>query len=97
MIQDGAMIGMGSIVLDRARVGRRTMLTAGSVVTEDGKIPPEVLATGLPQRPRRISTEAPRSGSRAPREYQALRLHYMGGTKSAVTGNSGDESARSAE
>ena len=67
MIQDGAMIGMGSIVLDRARVGRRTMLTAGSVVTEDGKIPPEVLATGLPQRPRRISTEAPRSGSRAAR------------------------------
>ena len=48
VIQDGAMIGMGSIVLNRARVGRRTMLTAGSVVTEDGKIPPEVLATGAP-------------------------------------------------
>ena len=31
-IEDGALIGMGSIVLNRARVGRRAMLAAGSVV-----------------------------------------------------------------
>ena len=48
VIEDGAIVGMGSIVLNRARVGGRTMLAAGSVVTEDGEIPPEVLAAGAP-------------------------------------------------
>ncbi len=66
MIEDGAIIGMGSIVLNRARVGGRAMLAAGSVVTEDGEIHPKSWRRGLPPRPRRSSTEAPRSGSRAP-------------------------------
>jgi carbonic anhydrase/acetyltransferase-like protein (isoleucine patch superfamily) len=48
VIEDGAIVGMGSIVLNRARVGRRALLAAGSVVTEDGEIPPEVLAAGAP-------------------------------------------------
>src|SRR5919205_3523965 len=38
VIEDGATVGMGSIVLNRARVGERIMLAAGSVVTEDGEI-----------------------------------------------------------
>ncbi len=67
VIEDGAIIGMGSIVLNRARVGGRAMLAAGSVVTEDGDIPSEVLAAGAPPRPKKNSTEAPRSGSKAPR------------------------------
>ena len=48
VIEDEALVGMGSIVLNRARVGRRVMLAAGSVVKEDGEIPPEVLAAGAP-------------------------------------------------
>ncbi len=67
VIEDGAIIGMGSIVLNRARVGRRTMLAAGSVVTEDSEIPPEVLAAGLPPKLKRSSTEAPRIPTRGPR------------------------------
>src|SRR5919112_5450839 len=47
-IEDGAVIGMGSIVLNRARVGHRAMLAAGSVVRENQEIPPEVLAAGVP-------------------------------------------------
>ncbi len=39
---------MGSIVLNRARVGRRAILAAGSVVKEEGENPPEVLAAGAP-------------------------------------------------
>ena len=38
-IEDGALIGMGSIVLNRARVGRRAMLAAGSVVRDSGRSP----------------------------------------------------------
>lgn len=78
-IEDGALIGMGSIVLNRARVGRRAMLAAGSVVREDQEVPPEVLAAGVPAK---VKKELAGSSSEwvemAAREYQALRLKYMG-------------------
>ena len=48
VIEDEALVGMGSIILNRARIGRRAMLAAGSVVKEDGEIPPAVLAAGAP-------------------------------------------------
>ena len=78
-IEDGAVIGMGSIVLNRARVGRRAMLAAGSVVREGGEIPPEVLAAGVPAKVKK-SLEGGSSAwvEMAAREYQSLRLKYMG-------------------
>lgn len=79
IIEDGALIGMGSIVLNRARVGRRAMLAAGSVVREGGEIPSEVLAAGVPAQ---VKKELGGSSSEwvegAAREYQSLRLKYMG-------------------
>jgi carbonic anhydrase/acetyltransferase-like protein (isoleucine patch superfamily) len=98
VIEDGAIVGMGSIVLNRARVGGRTMLAAGSVVTEDGEIPPEVLAAGAPAEAKKdLDGSSSKWVEDAAREYQALRLRYMGGAQSAVTGSPGDESAQSAE
>jgi carbonic anhydrase/acetyltransferase-like protein (isoleucine patch superfamily) len=78
-IEDGALIGMGSIVLNRARVGRRAMLAAGSVVREDQEIPSEVLAAGVPAKVKK-ELEGSSSGwvEMAAREYQSLRLKYMG-------------------
>jgi carbonic anhydrase/acetyltransferase-like protein (isoleucine patch superfamily) len=78
VIEDEAIIGMGSIVLNRAHVGRRVMLAAGSVVNEDDEIPPEVLAAGAPAE---VKKELDGSSSEwietAAREYQELRLRYM--------------------
>jgi carbonic anhydrase/acetyltransferase-like protein (isoleucine patch superfamily) len=78
-IEDGALIGMGSIVLNRARVGRRATLAAGSVVREDQEIPPEAFAAGVPAA---VKKELGGSSSEwvemAAREYQSLRLKYMG-------------------
>jgi carbonic anhydrase/acetyltransferase-like protein (isoleucine patch superfamily) len=78
-IEDGALIGMGSIVLKRARVGRRAMLAAGSVVKEGGEVPAEVLAAGVPAK---VKKELQGSSSEwvemAALEYQSLRLKYMG-------------------
>ena len=93
VIEDGAIVGMGSIVLNRARVGGRTMLAAGSVVTEDGEIPPEVLAAGAPAEAKK---ELDGSSSKwiegAAREYQALRLRYMErAAGSATTGCPSEE------
>src|ERR671932_1790247 len=78
-IEDGALIGMGSIVLNRARVGRRAMLAAGSVVREDQEIPSEVLAAGVPATVKKdLGGSASDWVEMAAREYQSLRLEYMG-------------------
>src|SRR5919202_3400388 len=94
VVEDEAIVGMGSIVLNRARVGRRVMLAAGSVVNEDAEIPPEVLAAGAPAE---VKKELDGSSSKwvesAAREYQALRLRYMEQDPgSAGTGGPGNDS-----
>src|ERR687885_2567004 len=78
-IEDGALIGMGSVVLNRARLGRRAMLAAGSVVREDQEIPPEVLAAGVPATVKKdLGWSSSEWVEMAAREYQSLRLKYMG-------------------
>lgn len=78
-IGDGAIVGMGSIVLNRASVGSRAMLAAGSVVTEDAEIPAEVLAAGAPAKVKKdLDGSSAKWVEGAAREYQALRLRYMG-------------------
>lgn len=47
-IEDGAWIGGGAIVLDGVRVGRNSVVGAGSVVTRD--VPPYTVAVGSPAR-----------------------------------------------
>ena len=85
-VEDGALIGMGSIVLNRARVGRRAMLAAGSVVREGGEIPPEVLAAGVPaQVKKQLGGSSSEWVEMAAREYQALRLKYMASAEYSVS------------
>jgi carbonic anhydrase/acetyltransferase-like protein (isoleucine patch superfamily) len=85
-IEDGALIGMGSIVLNRARVGRRAMLAAGSVVREGGEIPPEVLAAGVPAQVKKsLGGSSSEWVEMAAREYQSLRLKYMGRPEYSVS------------
>ena len=93
VIEDGAIIGMGSIVLNRAHVGGRTMLAAGSMVTEDGEIPPEVLAAGAPAEAKKdLDGSSLKWVEGAAREYQALRLRYMEQVAdSATTGSHSGE------
>ena len=47
-VDDEALIGMGSIVLNRAHVGRRAMVAAGSVVPPGMHIDDGMLAIGSP-------------------------------------------------
>ncbi len=77
-IEDEAIIGMGSIVLNRAHIGQRVMLAAGSVVSEDGEIPPEVVAAGAPAEVKKeLDGNSAEWIESAAREYQELRLRYM--------------------
>jgi carbonic anhydrase/acetyltransferase-like protein (isoleucine patch superfamily) len=40
VIERGALIGMGAVILQRARVGTGSVVAAGSVVAEDAQTPP---------------------------------------------------------
>lgn len=53
VIEDGALIGMGAIVLQHARVGAGALVAAGAVVPERAEIAPGVLAAGVPAAVRR--------------------------------------------
>lgn len=69
-IEDGALIGMSSIVLNHAVIGKNSLIGAGSLVTEGTVIPPNVLVFGRPARVIRPLT---------PEEIEANRqniIHY---------------------
>ncbi|MDQ0176909.1 gamma carbonic anhydrase [Bacillus chungangensis] len=47
-IRKGALIGMGSIILDQAEIGEGAFIGAGSLVPQNKVIPPNTLAFGRP-------------------------------------------------
>lgn len=56
-VEDRCLIGMGAIVLNRARVGAGSIVAAGALVLEDAVIPPGSLYVGVPAKLRRKLTE----------------------------------------
>ena len=77
-IGDGALVGMGSIVLQRASVGPHALIAAGAVVGEGVEIPGGVLAAGVPARVKKeLEGSSQRWVETAALEYQAKRLRYM--------------------
>src|SRR3954468_24531045 len=82
-IEDGAVIGMGAIVLQRARVGARSVLAAGAVLSERRAVGPGMLAAGVPAVEKKPLSGAARGWSEtAAAEYQEYRRRYL--TTSAV-------------
>jgi gamma-carbonic anhydrase len=57
-IERGALIGIGSIVLDDARVGTQSLIAAGSLISPGTIIPPRSLVMGIPARVKRPLSEA---------------------------------------
>ena len=55
-IGDRCIIGMGSIVLDRAEIGDHCIIGAGALVTPGTRIAPGTLAVGAPARVKRELT-----------------------------------------
>jgi carbonic anhydrase/acetyltransferase-like protein (isoleucine patch superfamily) len=56
-VERGSLIGIGSIVLDEARVGAQSLVAAGSLISPATIIPPRSLVMGLPARVKRPLTE----------------------------------------
>jgi carbonic anhydrase/acetyltransferase-like protein (isoleucine patch superfamily) len=77
VVEDGALVGMGSVVCQRARVGNGAMLAAGSVLSERATVPAGMLAAGVPARPKKelegVAAEWTRTSART---YQELSDRY---------------------
>jgi carbonic anhydrase/acetyltransferase-like protein (isoleucine patch superfamily) len=59
-IETGALVGIGAVVLGRARVGAGTLIAAGTVVLPGTAVPAGVLMAGVPGRIVRELTDADR-------------------------------------
>lgn len=82
VVEDGALIGMGAIVLQHARVGTGALVAAGSVVSERAEVPGGVLAAGVPaQAKKELSGSALRWTEHAVGEYQQYRRRYLNATR----------------
>jgi carbonic anhydrase/acetyltransferase-like protein (isoleucine patch superfamily) len=49
-VGDGALVGIGAIVLDGATIGDEALVAAGALVTPGSDIPARMLAVGVPAR-----------------------------------------------
>jgi carbonic anhydrase/acetyltransferase-like protein (isoleucine patch superfamily) len=81
-IDDGALVGMGSILMQRVHVGERSLVAAGSVLTEGMDIPAGVVAAGAPASVRKtLGGRAAEWIETAARDYQRMRLRYLTGSR----------------
>jgi carbonic anhydrase/acetyltransferase-like protein (isoleucine patch superfamily) len=78
VVEDGALVGMGSILCQRSRLGAGAMLAAGSVLSERGEVARGMLAAGVPAREKKeLSGSAKGWTEHAAAEYQQLRRRYI--------------------
>ena len=81
-VQDGAVIGMGAVVLQHARVGYGTVIAAGGVVPERAQVAPGVLAAGVPvTEKKQLSGSSARWSEIAVKDYQELRVSYLASSR----------------
>ncbi len=77
-VHDGAVIGMGAIVLHQVVVGEEAMIAAGSVVTPGTQIPPRRLAAGSPAHVKKeLSGAALLSVQHSAQAYHELSQRYL--------------------
>jgi carbonic anhydrase/acetyltransferase-like protein (isoleucine patch superfamily) len=68
----GALVGIGAIILCRARIGTGSLVAAGTVVLADTRVPAGVLFAGVPGRIVRELTDADRG------LFSQTAEHYVG-------------------
>jgi carbonic anhydrase/acetyltransferase-like protein (isoleucine patch superfamily) len=78
-VEDGALIGMGAVILDGARIGKGSIIAASAVVLEGTVIPPGSLVAGVPGKVRRqVDDAAIEKLVGQTMEYHKLALSYLG-------------------
>ncbi|MFF2632080.1 gamma carbonic anhydrase family protein [Microbacterium sp. NPDC058021] len=74
-VEDGSLIGMGSVVLSGAVIGAGSLVAGGAVVLEGTVVPPGSLVAGVPAKVRRELTEEERAKLR--RNADVYRAHLQ--------------------
>jgi len=78
-VEDGALIGMGAVILDGARIGKGSIIAANAVVLEGTVIPPGSLVAGVPGKIRKqVDPEVIERLTAQSMEYYELTLSYLG-------------------
>ena len=81
-IGDGALVGMGATVLNRAKIGAGSLIGAGALVTEGKEIPEGSLVMGAPGKVVRTLDEGARKGLIGSAEhYQQNMRRFRAGLK----------------
>ena len=79
-VEDFCLIGMGSILLDGARIGTGSLVGAGALVVPGTDIPPGSLVVGSPAKVKRALNEKEREQIRYGAEhYVELARRYLAG------------------
>jgi len=84
-LEEGVLLGIGSRVLNRARVGAYSIIGAGSVVLEGTRIPPRSLVVGVPGRVvRTLASREIRALKRRALDYVKLGRIYKNAMKGCL-------------
>ena len=79
-VGDDCLIGMGSVLLNRVRVGSGSIVGAGAVCTEGMEIPPNSLVVGVPARRLRETTAEERERiTKTVQSYLVLQAEHRDG------------------
>jgi gamma-carbonic anhydrase len=82
-VEDGSLIGMGAVILDRARIGKQALVAAGAVVREGFVVPDGMLVGGVPAKILRALTDEEK---RALLESAAHYVKYAGNFRTSTMG-----------
>lgn len=77
VVEDDVLVGMGSTVLNGARIGSHSIVAAGALVPQGMSVPPGSLVAGVPAKVRRELTAEERESLRINAEHyvQLARVH----------------------
>ena len=76
-IDDGALIGMGAILLNGSKIGKNAIIAAGSVVKQGCVVEPNTLYAGIPAKKiRDLSAEQALSGRHIADDYMELAVMH---------------------
>jgi carbonic anhydrase/acetyltransferase-like protein (isoleucine patch superfamily) len=79
-VDDGALVGMGALVLNGAHVGAGALVAAGAVVREGFQVPAGTLAAGVPARVvRALSADEAARLARTAANYVRLQARHRAG------------------
>lgn len=77
-VEDGCLIGMGSILLDNAVIGRESLVAAGAVVPPRMVVPPGSMVRGTPGKVvRELSEDERLEGRRGAAHYVELAREHV--------------------